>query len=292
MKQKKFINKIEKSVGIKKIRSQISSINMMLVFLVFAAAFSIYLNHTGWLLSYGIIVAAISMIVLALFLSYRIKLQLNLNNLQLDYRQLLVKPLAEEEYEKGNFSVNGSLTEREIVSTHMFSDGRDYTYTSCNELKGVYKNVTFTNSDIYEENRSNNIHVYGRVFELDIKTNNVNPVIFTTSTAPIIEYQDTRIHMIKTSNDEINRMFRIYAFDEKEADDILTDSTVHKLKQLVALQLGKIIKICFANDKIYIFFTTDRYTYDEVLTKKNKITEELAIIKSKFDVVGKLIDIL
>ena len=29
----------------------------------------------------------------------------------------------------------------------------------------------------------------------------------------------------------------------KEADDILTDSVVHKLKQIVALQLGKIIKI-------------------------------------------------
>ena len=292
MKKKKFLYKIEKSVGIKRIRNQISSINMMLVFLIFAAAFSIYLNHTGWLLSYGIIVAGVSMIALALFLSYRVKLQINLNNLKLDYRNLLVKPMAQEYFEKGSFSTSGSLTEREIVSTHMFSDGKDYTYTSCNELKGIHKNVVFTNSDIFEENRSNNIHVYGRVFEFDLKTNNINPVIFTTSTAPIIEYQDSRIQLIKTSNDEINRMFRIYAFDEKEADDILTDSTVHKLKQIVALQLGKIIKICFANDKVYVFFTTDKYTYDEILTKKNKIPEELDIIRDKFNAVGKLIDIL
>lgn len=292
MKKKKFLNKIEKSVGIKKIKNQISSINMMLVFLVFAAIFSIYLNHTGWLLSYGIILAGVSMIALALFLSYRIKLQLNLNNLSLDYRQLLVKPLAEEFFEGGSFSTNGSLTEREIVSTNMFSDGRDYTYTSCNELKGTHKNVRFANSDIFEENTANNIHVYGRVFEFDIKTNNINPVIFTTSTAPIIEYQDTRIHLIQTSNDEVNRMFRIYAFDEKEADDLLTENTVYKLKQLVALQLGKIIKICFANDKIYVFFTADKYTYDEVLTKKNDIQQELDIIGDKFNAVGKLIDIL
>ena len=83
-----------------------------------------------------------------------------------------------------------------------------------------------------------------------------------------------------------------YIAFEKEADDILTDSTVHKLKQIVALQLGKIIKICFANDKVYVFFTTDKYTYDEILTKKNKIPEELDIIRDKFNAVGKLIDIL
>ena len=292
MKKKKFLYKIEKSVGFMKIRNQISSINMMLIFLVFAAVFSVYLNHTGWLLSYGIIVAGVSMIALALFLSYRIKLQFKLNNMKVDYRKYLVEPLAQEYFESGSFTEKGNLTEMEIISTHMFSDGKDFTYTSCNELKGIHKGVKFINSDIFENCKSNKIRVYGRLYDFDIKTGNINPVIFTTSTAPIIDFQDVNIHLIKTSNDEINRMFRIYAFDENEADSLLTDSTIHKLKQLVALQLGKIIKICFANDKVYVYYTTDKYTYEEVLTKKNKISEEIDIVCEKFNDVGKLIDIL
>ena len=143
MKKKKFLYKIEKSVGFMKIRNQISSINMMLIFLVFAAVFSVYLNHTGWLLSYGIIVAGVSMIALALFLSYRIKLQFNLKNMKVDYRKYLVEPLAQEYFDSGSFTEKGNLTEMEIISTHLFSDGKDFTYTSCNELKGIHKGVKF-----------------------------------------------------------------------------------------------------------------------------------------------------
>ncbi len=291
-KKQKLIKKIDKTIGIKKLKGQIRSINATLVFLGFISVYSIYLNHSGWLLSYGLIVAAVSLITLAMFFSYRIKLQMRINNMKLDYRKYIVKPFAEVYFENGEFSSSGSLTEREIVSTFMFSDGNTFSYSSCNELKGVYKNVKFENSDIHEECYSNKIQVNGRLFSFDLPTRNINPVVFTTSTAPIIEYNKSNVHLIKTSNEELNRMFRIYAFDEKEADDILTDSVVHKLKQIVALQLGKIIKICFVSDKVYVFFTTEKRTYEEDLTKKHKTEEELDKIKEKFNVVGKLIDIL
>ena len=104
MDKKKVVKKIEKSIGIKKLKSTVNSINCALGFFVFLAVYAIYLNHTGWMLSYGIIVASISFIVLALFLSYRIKLQLNLNNMVVDYREYLVKPYAEYAVENGSFS--------------------------------------------------------------------------------------------------------------------------------------------------------------------------------------------
>ena len=87
-------------------------------------------------------------------------------------------------------------------------------------------------------------------------------------------------------------MFRVYAFDEKEADNLLTENMIYKLRQLVGLQLGKIFRICFANGKIYLYFTTESNTYEEVLTKKHDVENELLKVREKFMVVGKIIDIL
>lgn len=292
MEKQKLIRKIEKNIGIKKVKSTVNSINAALGFFIFLAFYSIYLNHSGWMLSYGIIVAAVSLIALALFLSYRIKLQVNLNNMQVDYREYLVKPVAEDYFENGSFSRTGGLTEREIVSSLMFSDGAEYKYSACNELKGKYKGVSFSTSDMTEDRTDNSFHVNGRIFEIDMPTKNINPIIFTTATAPIIEYHHSRVHLINPSDVNINRMFRVYAFDEAEADDLLTDSMIHKLRELVAQQFGKIIKISFLSDKVFVFFTTDRATYDEYFTKKNDVKEEMKRVQNEFNVVGKIIDIL
>ena len=292
MEKKKFIKKIEKKIGIKKIRKNIRSINTALFFFGFVAFYSVYLNHSGWLLSYGIIVAAVSLLILAGFLSYRIRLQVRLNQMNIDYREYLVKPAAKEYIEDGSFSRTGSLTEREIVSTLMFSDGPEFKYSSCNELKGVYKGVKFSNSDMTEDCSTNNFHVNGRVFGLEMPTKNTNPVIFTTATAPIIEYQSTKVHMINPDDDNIRKMFRVYAFDEKEANELLTESMIHKLRELVSLQLGKVLKISFLSNKVCVFFTTDKNTYTEYFTKKNDVKQELHTIQDKFNVVGKIIDIL
>ena len=292
MEKKKLIKKIEKDIGIKKVKGTIRSINAALGFFVFLAFYSIYLNHSGWMLSYGIIVAAVSLIALALFLSYRIKLQVNLNNMKQDYRKCLVKPLAEDYFENGSFSRSGGLTEREIVSSLLFSDGSEYKYTACNELKGKYKGVEFTTSDMTEDCSGNNFHVNGRIFELNIPTKNINPIIFTTATAPLIEYHHSRVHLINPTDENIKKMFRVYAFDENEADDLLTDSMIHKLRELVAQQLGKIIKIGFLSDKVFVFFTTDGPTYEEFFTKKHEVKEEMKKVQNEFNVVGKIIDIL
>lgn len=292
MEKKKLIKKIEKNIGIKKVKGTVRSINAALGFFIFLAFYSIYLNHSGWMLSYGIIVAAVSLIALALFLSYRIKLQVNLNNIKKDYSKYLVKPVAEYYFEKGSFSRTGGLTEREIVSSLMFSDGTEYKYNSCNELKGIYKGVKFANSDMTEDCMGNNFHVSGRIFEFDMPTKNINPIIFTTATAPIIEYHHSRVHLINPSDEKIRKMFRVYAYDEKEADELLTESMIHKLRELVAQQFGKIIKISFINGKIYVFFTTDRPTYEEYFTKKNDVKEEMKKVRNEFNVVGKIIDIL
>ncbi|MCR5543808.1 MAG: DUF3137 domain-containing protein [Eubacterium sp.] len=292
MEKKKFIKKLEKNIGIKKIKSTINSINAALFFFVFLAFYSIYMNHTGWMLSYGVIVAAISFIALAIFLSRRIKMQVDLNNMKLDYRKYIVKPVAEDYFEKGSFSRTGSLTEREIVSTLLFSDGPEFQYSSCNELKGVYKGVTFANSDMTEDCKSNNFHVKGRIFELDIPTKNVNPVIFTTATAPIIEFHNSRVHTITPADININKMFRVYAFDENEANELLTENMIYKLRELVSLQLGKVLKISFHSGKVYVFYTTESPTYEEVLTKKHDVEKEIPKVHESFNAVGKIIDIL
>ena len=67
---------------------------------------------------------------------------------------------------------------------------------------------------------------------------------------------------------------------------------VDKLRQIVGLQLGKIVRICFAHGKIYMYFTTESNTYDEIFTKKHVVEKELDKIRDKFTVVGKIIDIL
>ena len=292
MDKKKVVKKIEKSIGIKKLKSTVNSINCALGFFVFLAVYAIYLNHTGWMLSYGIIVASVSFIVLALFLSYRIKLQLNLNNMVVDYREFLVKPYAEYAVENGSFSRTGSITEREIVGSLMFSDGPGYKYTSSNELKGVYKGIKFSNSDVEVFYSSSDFYINGRYFELDIPIKNITPVVFTNSSAPVIEFVEPRIHVVEPSNIYISRMFRVYATDKKVVDELLTESMIHKLRELVSLQLGKILKISFAHDKVYVFFTTDKPTYAEDFTKKNDVKEEMKKVQNEFNVVGKIIEIL
>ena len=67
---------------------------------------------------------------------------------------------------------------------------------------------------------------------------------------------------------------------------------VYKLRQLARLQFGKIIKVCFYDNKVYIYFTTETHTYEETRTKKHDGAGEVGKLKDKFKVVGMLIDIL
>ena len=82
--KKSFIKKIEKKVGLKGLKNKIKTINLLFVFLVLAAILAVYLNHTGYMISYGLAVAAVSLLVLAFFLSYRIKLQVQLAGVHMD----------------------------------------------------------------------------------------------------------------------------------------------------------------------------------------------------------------
>ena len=292
LEKRKFIKKLEKNIGIKKLKTQINSITLMFAFLAVGGVYAIYLNHSGLWLTYGILIFAVSMVVMALFMSYRIKLQVRLNVIKMDYRQYIVTPYAREFFEDGDFSKKGGLTEREIIATNMFSDTQEYTYTSCNELKGVHKGVRFSNSDVFEDCEINDAHVRGRFFSFDIDTKNINPVVFTSSSAPIIDCQNHNVHLIKAKDEVINRMFRVYAFDENEANSLLTANMIDKLRQIVGLQLGKIVRICFAHGKVYMYFTTESNTYEEVITKKTDVEKELDKVRDKFAVVGKIIDIL
>ena len=292
MEKRKFIKQLEKNIGIRRLKNQINAISLLFVFLVLGGAYAIYLNHTGIWLSYGIIVAAVALLLVAFFMSYRIKLQVRLNEIKLDYRDYIVSPYAPLFFEEGEFFRKQGPTEREIIATNMFSDTTNYKYSSCNQLKGLHKDKRFINADVFEDNDIDEVHIRGRFFEFDINTGNINPVVLTSSSAPIIECQNDRVHLIKTKNEVINRMFRVYAFDEKEAENLLTENMIYKLRQLVGLQLGKIIRICFMNGKTYVYFTTESNTYEEVLTKRHDVETELGRVREKFAVVGKIIDIL
>ena len=47
-------------------------------------------------------------------------------------------------------------------------------------------------------------------------------------------------------------MFRVYAHDEQAVNSFLTENMIYKIRQLVSLQLGKVLKICFMGDKTYV----------------------------------------
>ena len=292
LERRKFIKKLEKNIGIKKLKNQINMISWMFAFLVVGGLFAIFLNHSGLWLSYGILIFAVSMIVLALFMSYRIKLQVKLNDMKKDYRECLVMPYAREFFENGVFSKKGSFTEREILATNMFSATAEYTYTSINELRGIHKGIEFFNADVFEDCEVNDAHVRGRFFTFDIDTKNINPVILTSSSAPIVEPQNKNIHLITPKDEVINRMFRVYAFDEKEANSLLTPNMIDKLRQIIGLQLGKIVRISFSYGKVHMYFTSESNTYEEMFTKKHDVEKELDRIRDTFTVVGKIIDIL
>jgi hypothetical protein len=210
----------------------------------------------------------------------------------MDYREHLVIPYAREFFEDGSFSKIGGVTERDIISTNMFPDSNEYKYTTCNELKGRHKGVKFVSVDVFEDSDPNEMHVRGRLFELSVATDNVNPVILISASAPALEVSQKEIHKVDIKNDAIERMFNVYAFDEKEANNLLTENAVYKIRQLIGLQLGKIYRICFKSGKIYFYYTKDSNTYDEVLTKKHDVEKELHKIRDKFSVAGKIIDIL
>lgn len=289
---KKFIKRREKSIGFKKIKTQITTINMLTVFFVFGGAYAIYLNHHGAWLGYGILVAVIALLMMVGFISYRIRLQVLLSNKKVDYRESLVKPMAELNFEESYFLKKGTLTERDIISTNLFSDDPDYKYSACNELRGSYKGVRFSCSDIYEDCAPNNIHLYGRLYEFAIGSHVDGPVVFTSSSAPDLDSQNKKLHQIVPENEVIKRMFKVYAVDEKEVKNLLTENMIYKLRQIVSLQLGKILKIGFYSDKIYVYFTTDSYSFEDQFTKKHDVKTELNKIQNIFNVVGKLIDIL
>ena len=289
---KKFLKKREKNIGIKKLKNQISAINALAVFLIIGGAATLFINHKGVWLSYGILVAIIALVIMVSFLAYRVKLQVKLSNTQVDYREYLVKPLAEVTFEDGYFMKQGTLTQREIINTYMFSSDPDFKYSACNELRGVYKGVRFSNSDILEDNAPNNIHMNGRLFEFDITTTNRKPIVFTSSTAALIENDDKSFQVVTPSNETLNRMFRVYAADESEVESFLTENMIYKLRQIVSLQLGKILKISFMGDKTYVYYSTDSYSYADKITKRSDIKAEIRKIQETFNVIGKLIDIL
>ena len=289
---KKFIKKREKSIGMKKIRNQISAINALIVFLVIGGVATIAINHKGVWLSYSIIVLAVAAVIMALFIALRAGFKRRLNNMQLDYKEQIVKPLAELTFEDGYFMHKGTLTQREIINTYMFSNDTDYKYSACNELRGIYKGVRFLNADIYEDNAPNDIHQNGRLFELDITSPNTNPIVFTSTTAAVMLHDDDGFQTVVPQNEMINRMFRVYAHDEQAVNSFLTENMIYKIRQLVSLQLGKVLKICFMGDKTYVYFTTDNYSYPDKFTKRNDVKTELRKTQETFNVIGKMIDIL
>lgn len=289
---RKFIKKLDKSIGISRIKTQIQTINIMLVFLVVAAAYAIYLNHTGIMLSYGIIVAAVAMIILALFLSYRIKQQVKLNGMHLDYRKMIVQPVVQTLYENGSFSRKGSLTEREILMTNMFSDTYEYKYESKNEIKGRYKDVDFESSDIRETKDNTNMSIPGRVFQFAIPTGNINPVVFISASAQTLERNDERVHLCKTGDPELDKRFRTYAFDEKEVQGMINSSMEFKLMTIIKMGLGRIVRLCFCNDKVCVYYSTEGSTFQEDLTKKEQTPAEVKRVEEELSVIDKLIDVL
>lgn len=289
---RKFIKKLDKKIGISTVKNQIHTINVMLVFLIIAALYAVYLNHTGIMLSYGIIVASVAMLALAGFLSFRIRLQVKLEGMKLDYRKVLVTPVVAEMYEKGTFSGSGSLTEREILNTNLFSDGYEYKYDSKNECKGVYKDIVFEASDVKETKANTNMSVIGRIFQFEIPTENVNPVIFASATAPAIERMTGQLKVFETGNDEIDKRYMTYAFDENEAKNMINSSLEFKLLSIIKMGLGRVVKICFYNNKVCVYYTSDHLSFEEVLTKKHKTAEEVHNTVKTLSIIDKLIDIL
>lgn len=288
----KFIKRREKSIGIKKLKNQVSALNALCLFLIIGGVSTLLINHKGVWLSYGILVMVIALVLMGFALAYRVSVKKRLSNIQVDYRENIVKPLADETFEDGYFMSKSTMTQREIINTYMFSSDPDYKYSASNELRGTYKGVRFLNADILEDNAPNNIQQTGRLFEFDITSHNTKPVVFTSTTAAVMTSDDEEFHVVVPENEVVSRMFRVYACDEQEMNSLLTDNMIYKLRQIVGLQLGKLLKISFMGDKTYVYFTTESGTYADKFTKRNDVKNELTKVQDTFNVIGKLIDIL
>lgn len=290
--RKKFIKKVEKRVGLTGLKTKIKTINMLFVFLIIAGIMAIYLNYLEKMLSYGVIVAAVAMIILALFLSYRIKLQVQLAGVHLDYRNEIVKPVAEELFNSGTFSRTGSCTEQDIINTKMFSDSINFRYSSKNEVKGEYDGVRFTSADIYKQDYKAHLNMYGRIFQFSIPSPNINPIVFTTKNAPLIEYTDVPMKRMDSVSPIVNSVSQMYTFDENEARELVGDKRfADAIKNLMDLRPGMITACSFYNKKINVFYSTDGYTFEEDLNKKHTVVDELKKTKNSFMIIERLIDI-
>lgn len=288
---RKFIRRLDKNIGFSKLKNQVRSINVMLVFLVVAAAYAVYLNHTGIMLSYGIIVAASAMLILAGFLSYRIRLQVKISGMHLDYRKKIVEPVVQKLYQ-GTFSSTGGLTEREVLATNLFSDGYEYKYETRNEVKGTYKDVPFETTDVKSSKANSNMVTFGRLFQFRLPTPNINPVVFVNAQAPEIEQMRNLLKTVKTGNEEIDRRYRTYAFDEKEVSGLITGTMEYRLSSIIKMGLGRILKISFANNKVCVYYTTEKPTFEEVLTYQQNTEEEVRKTEKQLSMIDRLLDVL
>lgn len=288
---RKFLNKLEKNIGMKKLKTEIRVINLFVVFVFVIILYNFYLNHDEKMISYGFAVMAGAMFILAFFLSIQVKLRVKLNSLNIDYRKMVVKPVVEEYFEGGSFSRSGVMTEREILSTLMFSDELSYKYASQNEIKGEYDDVPFKSYDMTQVSSETSVKLFGRIFEFDMDTVNVNPVVFTSAAAGVISLSNQRVSLLGRTTGFIDKNFRTYAFDEDEAMRLI-DAVSDKLQRILDMGLSRVIKLCFYSGKVYVFYATDGYTFKEKLTRKDKVPKEVYEVIDQLKVIKNLIETL
>lgn len=284
-------NKIMKSLTVVKLKNQIHSISLMLVFCIFASIMSVVLNHNGRMLSYGFFVAGVSLLLLAFFLSLRIKMQVKLNNTEDDYGKMIVEPLVKYFFQ-GSFSRKGGLTEREILVSSLFSDSSRYMYDSKHEIKGSYKGVSFENSDMRERHSDDENVRYGRIFTFHLNTENVNPVIFKYINAPDIYREDSSIHRVGVNYSDVSSRYEVYAFDQREVEKALNDELAKKLMGLLSLELGNSLKISFYNGKIYVYFDTQDYTFKKSFTRKDDPAEEIHRVCQELELICSIVEVM
>ena len=291
---RRFLRRLEKNNEICQLKNQIKSINLTLIFMVVAAIVAVYINHTGVMLSYGIIVAAFAMIILALFLSYRIKQQVKLSSMSLDYRNAIVKPVIAEFFENGEFHRNGCMTEREILATQMFSDLTSYKYDSKNEIKGTYHGINLKCYDMREQTDSvdeSAATILGRIIQLKLDTGTINPVVFISKQAPSLRQEHARVHRITVGNMEIDSKYNVFAFDSNEGNNTI-DRFSGKLLKIRDAGFGDVIKTSCYGDELYFYFRVDDESFERQFTKKMDLHEEVDKVCKKLEDIKKVVDLL
>jgi len=257
------------------------------------------------------IILGISCFILLVILSIIlfIKASIYKNKYTYLYKENLVYPLLNENFDNVLFNANGGFNESYINNIGLIKRGNSY--HSEDYLEATYNGVNFKHADVkvieesyteeynsdnqdYETRINHNTYFMGRILEIDCPYKDIKSVQIFTNSFKNRGNSKYDMTYIEVESVDFNNQFDVFTANDMEAFYILTPPLMEKLIELK--EKYKNIGLCYQDNKLYIAIWTPTNTFDGMETKinsydryinydeeQNKIIEELNVIKEFID---------